>query len=270
MSASQMMTSTDSSMTAPSCRNIISAHQAANGSTIASAREVAAGMRTAPFFSDRSSTTPRPIQIAVAMATAAGPIAATVAGAAAKSANCASPSVSATSNDVRNDQPESRNHSACASEKPRVSKPANASGDQARAESSAATSTRAVMTRCFSTRRSSGRVGNRRFGLDLFASHAKATLPPGVPAQRGLELCRIEVGPENVAEIQLRIRQLPQEEVADAALATGTYQKIGFRREGQCESLRNRILVDAHVRAPDASCSFAARSAAWAMSQRPP
>src|SRR5512147_2193944 len=247
MSASQTMTRTDSSMTAPSCRNIISAHQAANGSTIASTREVPAGIRTTPFFSDRSSTTPSPIHIAVATATAAGPTAATAAGAVANSANWASPSASATSSDVRKVHPESRSHSACASEKPRVSRPANASGDQASADSSAATRTRAVMTRCFSTRRSSGRVGNRRFGLDLFAGHAEATLPPGVPAQRGLELRSIEVRPEHVAEIKLRIGQLPKQEVADAALATGAYQKIRLGRERQRKPLRNRALVDAHV-----------------------
>src|SRR5262245_14501291 len=57
--------------------------------------------------------------------------------------------------------------------------------------------------------------------LDLIAGASEATLALLVPLDRRVELGSAEIRPEGRGEIQLRVRELPQQEIADALLASG-------------------------------------------------
>src|SRR5262249_18390020 len=64
--------------------------------------------------------------------------------------------------------------------------------------------------------------------LHLLARPAEPPLPLPVPVDRGVERDRIEVGPQHVGEVQLGVGELPQQEVRDPLLPTGTDEQVGL------------------------------------------
>jgi hypothetical protein len=79
----------------------------------------------------------------------------------------------------------------------------------------------------------------------LVARQAEAPLPAREIAQRSLEFGLVEIGPERVAEIELGVGQVPEQEIADALLAARADEEIGFRRAGQLQFAANEgRLVD--------------------------
>jgi hypothetical protein len=61
---------------------------------------------------------------------------------------------------------------------------------------------------------------------------------------RSIELALVEIRPERVAEVQLGVRKIPQQEVADALLAAGADQQIGIRQAGESQLVAYVCLVD--------------------------
>src|SRR5512137_389471 len=84
----------------------------------------------------------------------------------------------------------------------------------------------------------------RRSSRGLRVGQAEASLPAGVETQCRVERGIVEVGPERVAEIELRIRQVPEQEIADALLATGADEQIRFGRACQLHLLSKQGFVD--------------------------
>ena len=80
------------------------------------------------------------------------------------------------------------------------------------------------MTRCVS-------IALRPRRLTCALGAAEAPLAAGVPGERRIERRGVEVGPEDVGEVQLRVGELPQQEIADALLAAGADQQVGLGRE---------------------------------------
>src|SRR5262245_56872351 len=64
---------------------------------------------------------------------------------------------------------------------------------------------------------------------DLSGGEPEAALPAPVVTERPLELLVVEVGPQHVTEIELRVCEIPQQEVADAMLAAGADEQIRVR-----------------------------------------
>src|SRR2546425_12727839 len=84
-------------------------------------------------------------------------------------------------------------------------------------------STAAVASRAAST--PSGDLSAFRCrGLLAGASEAALALPVG--GKRRVERRSIEVGPQRVGEIELRIRQLPEEKIAYALLPSGVDEQV--------------------------------------------
>src|SRR3990167_6358127 len=93
-----------------------------------------------------------------------------------------------------------------------------------------ASRTRAVMMRCFSMKtlsdRHSGVCLCGRLGQDLFRSLAEAAFTP-MKSRKGFVQGRVvEIRPELVAEVQLGIRGLPEQEIAQAHLTAGADQQV--------------------------------------------
>src|SRR5216683_482096 len=55
----------------------------------------------------------------------------------------------------------------------------------------------------------------------------------------------VEVRPEQIGEIELRVRDLPKQEVGNALLAAGAYEKVGLRRVGHREERLERLRFEA-------------------------
>src|SRR5258706_7083762 len=87
--------------------------------------------------------------------------------------------------------------------------------------------TTAVITRVRST--SSAGLDDRLPFLELLARAAEAALALAIGGHRGIEGRGIEVRPQRFGEIELRVRELPEEEVGDALLAAGADEKIRLR-----------------------------------------
>src|SRR5512146_666010 len=60
----------------------------------------------------------------------------------------------------------------------------------------------------------------------LSGREAEAPLPARKELERGRELLAVEVGPEAIAEIELRVGDVPEQEVADPPLAAGADQEV--------------------------------------------
>ena len=76
------------------------------------------------------------------------------------------------------------------------------------------------------------------------ASSPKRRCRPTEMLDRGVELALAEVRPQRVAEIQLGVGEIPQQEIADALLAAGADQQVGIRQPGQRQVRAERGLVD--------------------------
>src|SRR5690554_2818485 len=72
----------------------------------------------------------------------------------------------------------------------------------------------------------------RRHARDLLAGAAETALARAVGRDCLIERELVEVGPQRVGEVQLGVGELPQQEVADALLATGPDEEVRLRRIG--------------------------------------
>src|SRR5258707_8402912 len=78
--------------------------------------------------------------------------------------------------------------------------------------------------------------------LELLAGAPEAALPLAIPGDRRVELLGVEVRPQRRGEIQFGIRKLPKQEIADALLAAGANEQIGFWRVVERE-VRSELLL---------------------------
>src|SRR5262245_87542 len=113
-----------------------------------------------------------------------------------------------------------------------------------------ASSRTAVKTRCRSIRVSRsgqlaarvGQIDDRRVGAlrlaQLFAGAAETAFALLEGSDGRVQRGSVEVGPQQIGEIQLRVSQLPQQEIADALLAAGADEQIGLRREAHRQMRR--------------------------------
>src|SRR5689334_11968416 len=99
----------------------------------------------------------------------------------------------------------------------------------------------AVTTRVSSTL--SSLLGGLR-GVELLAGAAEAALAALVRRDRLAEGLGAEVGPERVGEVELGVRELPQQEVGDALLAAGADEEVWLGREGHRQALGEALLGD--------------------------
>src|SRR3990167_8311532 len=83
----------------------------------------------------------------------------------------------------------------------------------------------AVRTRCLSMAR----------GFDLITGQTETALASGIRGKCLLELRAIEIRPQDRREMHLGVGKFPQQEIADALLASGADEKIRLRRAGQTE-----------------------------------
>jgi hypothetical protein len=78
----------------------------------------------------------------------------------------------------------------------------------------------------------------------LLAGQAEAALAAVEVLECRIEGCRVEIRPELVGEIQLRVGQIPQQKVADAALAARTDEQIRLGQAAKLERRIDALLVD--------------------------
>src|SRR5262245_24131274 len=71
---------------------------------------------------------------------------------------------------------------------------------------------------------------------------SEASLPRLVLAQASLQPLQVEVGPELLAEDQLRVGALPEQVVGDPLLAAGPYQEVGIVHLGRVEVVAELLL----------------------------
>src|SRR5688572_23504567 len=115
--------------------------------------------------------------------------------------------------------------------------------------SSTATSTIAVSTRCLSTR------GLLRLLAHLFARQAEAALASAECGERSLEVRLVEIRPQHIADVDLGIGEIPQQEIADAMIAAGADEQVRIRHVAEAEFFREARLVDG-VDTDGAACDF--------------
>src|SRR4029434_1193308 len=65
---------------------------------------------------------------------------------------------------------------------------------------------------------------------ELFARAAETTLALLVRRDRGIERGAVEIGPEQIGEIKLGVRKLPEQKVGNSLLAAGADEQVGLRR----------------------------------------
>src|SRR5262249_13357560 len=95
------------------------------------------------------------------------------------------------------------------------------------------TSTAAVRTRTFNIS-----VLRRP---NLFAGSSEAALTLLVGSDRGVECIRVEVGPEEIGEIELRVGKLPQQKVRNALLSSGADEQVRLGRIGHRQVRLERL-----------------------------
>src|SRR5919108_5564539 len=83
--------------------------------------------------------------------------------------------------------------------------------------------------------RSIGNLGLARAGQglafgQLLAGAAEPALAPRVRGDGLVQGFGAEVGPERIGEVELGVRELPEEEVGDALLAARADEEVGLRR----------------------------------------
>src|SRR5690349_274558 len=75
-------------------------------------------------------------------------------------------------------------------------------------------------------------------------SAAEPTLPLRIRTQRAQEVDLAEVGPQRVAEVELRVRTLPKQEPTESLLAGGADDQVRVRLASGVEVLRNVLDVE--------------------------
>src|SRR3989442_11986137 len=101
-------------------------------------------------------------------------------------------------------------------------------------------STAAVASRAAST--PSGDLSAFRC-RSLLAGPSKPALSLPGGGKRLVDRRSIEVGPQRVGEIELRIRQLPEEKIADALLPSGAAEQVRLGPVAHPQRARQRRLV---------------------------
>src|SRR3989449_11534393 len=84
----------------------------------------------------------------------------------------------------------------------------------------------------------------------LLAGPSKAALALPVGGKRRVERRGIEVWPQRVSEIELRIRQLPEEKIADALFPSGADEQVRLGRIAHRQVGRERRLVEQLISRP--------------------
>src|ERR1051325_3488577 len=115
----------------------------------------------------------------------------------------------------------------------------------------AASSAAAVSVRAANNRLAAADGGKRSLHsrvlrvFELLAGASEPPLPAAIPHERLVERLGVEVGPQPLGEEQLRIRKLPEQEIADALLAAGADEQIRLGRISHREIRRKMLLADA-------------------------
>src|SRR5512134_458919 len=87
-----------------------------------------------------------------------------------------------------------------------------------------------------------GRVrADRRASVAGLVDPAEAPGPLLEVPDRLVEVLAVEVRPENRREVQLRVRGLPQQEVAEALLAAGADDQVGVGHVGVVQAAADRL-----------------------------
>src|SRR5207245_8255333 len=103
----------------------------------------------------------------------------------------------------------------------------------------------------------------QRFAVGLRGSAAEAWLALLKAGARVEVVALAEVGPQGVGHVHLGVRELPEEEVAEAHLATGADQEVGIRDAVRAEVPGERAggdLLRVEVAAPHAPRDGARRA----------
>src|SRR6185295_10980711 len=82
------------------------------------------------------------------------------------------------------------------------------------------------------------------------ARSAKAAASALEVIDRLIEMLAPEIGPEGVRDPELRVRELPEQEIRDAEFAAGADQEIRIRQPVRVEHPREELLVDGGGRHP--------------------
>ena len=101
-----------------------------------------------------------------------------------------------------------------------------------------------------------------------------AALAVAYDAQRAQEVDPAEVGPVDVAEVELRVRALPEQEAGEPLLAAGADDQVGIGLARGVEVLGDVVdvedLGELLERAAGSACSCSSERTASAISRRPP
>src|SRR5690554_6380775 len=81
-------------------------------------------------------------------------------------------------------------------------------------------------------------------GGDLVVGLAEPALAPGIGFQCTLPLIGLEVRPEHLREIDFGVRQVPQQEIADALLASCTDQHVRYGQVTDTQVLLDQVISD--------------------------
>ena len=80
------------------------------------------------------------------------------------------------------------------------------------------------------------------FFLSVKGYFSKTALAGGIPMQGFAELGLVKLRPQGVSKVQLGIRSLPQQKVADALLAARADEQVNVRHACGAEVLRQLVL----------------------------
>src|SRR5688572_24861762 len=105
--------------------------------------------------------------------------------------------------------------------------------------SNTATRTIAVKTRCLSTTR--GLAGPV---VQLLAREAITPLARGKRFQRRLQVRNLEIRPQDVADVNFGVREIPQQEIADAVIAAGADEQVRIGNIREFQFGREAFFVD--------------------------
>src|SRR6185312_10877761 len=92
-----------------------------------------------------------------------------------------------------------------------------------------------------SLRRGRGCARGRR---QLSGGEAEAPFAAREELERGRQLPLVEVRPQSIGEIELRVGDVPEEEVADPPLTAGADQEVRIRQPAELQRCGEAILVD--------------------------
>src|SRR5688500_15987376 len=101
----------------------------------------------------------------------------------------------------------------------------------------------AVSTRCLSTLCYLAGLLTR-----LLTRQAVTSFTARERRERHLELRQAEIWPQRIADVQLGVRQVPQQEIADAVITAGAYEQVRVRQIGERELATEAGLIDGFER----------------------